>query len=157
QEMAQPRETHVLIRGEYNKKGEKVHAALPAALPPLPKGEPLNRLGLARWLVAAEQPLTSRVIVNRYWQMFFGTGLVKTVEDFGSQGELPSHPELLDWLATEFMDPTPALPGSGGKQRWDVKHLVRLIVMSAAYRQSSVVSKDLLARDPENRLLARGP
>jgi hypothetical protein len=157
QELQQPRETFMLIRGEYNKKGAKVTAALPAALPPLPKDAPLNRLGLARWLVAPEQPLTSRVIVNRYWQMFFGTGLVKTVEDFGSQGELPSHPELLDWLAAEFMEPTPAPLGSGGKQRWDVKHLMRLIVTSAAYRQSSVVTSELLARDPENRLLARGP
>ena len=157
QEMPQPRETFMLIRGEYNRKGEKVVAALPAALPPLPKGGPLNRLGLARWLVSREQPLTSRVIVNRYWQMFFGTGLVKTVEDFGSQGELASHPELLDWLAAEFMDPTPAPLGSGGKHRWDVKALVRLIVTSAAYRQSSVVNKELLTRDPENRLLARGP
>ena len=157
QEMLQPRDTFMLLRGEYNKKGEKVHSALPAALPPLAKGAPSNRLGLARWLVSREQPLTSRVIVNRYWQMFFGTGLVKTVEDFGSQGELPSHPELLDWLAVEFMDPTPVPLGSGGKHRWDVKHLVRLIVTSATYRQSSVVSKELLARDPENRLLARGP
>jgi hypothetical protein len=157
QEMPKPRETFMLIRGEYNKKGEKVHAALPAALPPLAKGEPLNRLGLARWLVGREQPLTSRVIVNRIWQTFFGTGLVKTAEDFGSQGELPSHPELLEWLAAEFMEPTPAPEGSDGKQRWDVKHLVRQIVTSATYRQSSVVTKELLARDPENRLLARGP
>jgi hypothetical protein len=157
QEMPKPRDTFVLIRGEYNKKGEKVHAALPAALPPLAKGEPLNRLGFAHWLVARQQPLTSRVIVNRLWQTFFGTGLVKTVEDFGAQGEQPSHPELLDWLAAEFMDPTPAPLGSGGKQRWDVKHLVRLIVTSGTYRQSSVVQKELWARDPENRLLARGP
>jgi hypothetical protein len=156
QELAKPRDTFVLMRGDYNKKGEKVRAALPSALPPLPKDAPLNRLGLARWLVAPEHPLTSRVIANRYWQLFFGTGLVKTVEDLGSQGELPSHPELLDWLAAEFMDPT-APPGSAGKQRWDVKHLVRLIVTSATYRQSSVVNKELLSRDPENRLLARGP
>jgi hypothetical protein len=157
QEMPQPRDTFMLFRGEYSRKGEKVHAALPAALPPLQKGEPPNRLGLARWLVAPEQPLTSRVIVNRLWQSFFGTGLVKTVEDFGSQGERPSHPELLDWLAVEFMDPLQAPLGSGGTQRWDVKHIVRLIVTSATYRQSSAVSKDLLARDPENRLLARAP
>jgi Protein of unknown function (DUF1553)/Protein of unknown function (DUF1549)/Planctomycete cytochrome C len=157
QEMPQPRDTFLLLRGEYSKKGEKVHAGLPAALPPLPKGQPLNRLGLARWLVSREQPLTSRVIVNRIWQTFFGTGLVKTVEDFGAQGEQPSHPELLDWLASEFTDPTPSPLGSGGKHRWDVKAIVRLIVTSAAYRQSSVVSKELLARDPENRLLARGP
>jgi hypothetical protein len=157
QEMPQPRDTFLLLRGEYNKKGEKVHAGLPAALPPLPKDELLNRLGLARWLVSREQPLTGRVIVNRIWQTFFGTGLVKTVEDFGAQGEQPSHPELLDWLACEFTDPTPGPLGAGGKHRWDVKAIVRLIVTSAAYRQSSVVSKELLARDPENRLLARGP
>jgi hypothetical protein len=157
QDMPQPRDTFVLVRGEYSRKGEKVQAALPAALPPLPKGEPLNRIGLARWLVAPKQPLTSRVIVNRLWQTYFGTGLVKTVEDFGSQGERPSHPELLDWLAVEFMDPTCAPLGSGGTQRWDVKHIVRLIVTSATYRQSSAVSKDVLARDPENRLIARAP
>ncbi len=93
------------------------------------------------------------MIVNRYWQLFFGTGLVKTVEDFGAQGESPSHPELLDWLAAEFVDPTPAPLGSGGKERWDVKHLVRLIVTSAAYRQSSAVKQEILSRDPENRLL----
>jgi mono/diheme cytochrome c family protein len=157
QEMAKPRDTFVMVRGEYNKKGEKVQAGLPAALPPLPSGEPPTRLGLARWLVAPGQPLTARVIVNRYWQLFFGTGLVKTVEDFGAQGEASSHPELLDWLATEFIDPTPAPLGSGGRQRWDVKQLVRLIVTSAAYRQSSVADKALHAKDPENRLLAHGP
>jgi hypothetical protein len=157
QEMPRPRDTFVLTRGEYNKKGEKVAAGLPAALSPLPKGAPPNRLGLARWLVSPEQPLTSRVIVNRYWQLFFGTGLVKTVEDFGAQGELPSHPELLDWLAVEFLNPTPAPLGTGGRHPWDVKRLVRLIVTSAAYRQSSKVTPEHVARDPENRLLARGP
>jgi mono/diheme cytochrome c family protein len=157
QEMPQPRDTFLLLRGEYNKKGAKVRAGVPAALPSLPKGEPANRLGLARWLVTREQPLTSRVIVNRFWQTFFGTGVVKTGEDFGSQGEQPSHPELLDWLANEFTDPTPGPLGSGGNHRWDVKALVRLLVTSATYRQSSVVTKELLARDPENRVLARGP
>jgi len=157
EERATPRDTFVLQRGLYNKPGEKVSRGVPASLPPLPRGAPNNRLGLARWLVAPEQPLTGRVIVNRYWQLFYGTGIVKTVEDFGAQGEPPSHPELLDWLASEFMDPTPALLGSGNEQRWDVKRLVRLIVTSAAYRQSSLVNKELLARDPENRLLARGP
>jgi hypothetical protein len=146
QELPQPRETHMLIRGEYNKKGEKVSAGVPAALPALPKDAPPNRLGLARWLVDPAHPLTARVAVNRYWQLFFGTGLVKTQEDFGSQGEQPSHPELLDWLAVEFRD-------SG----WNVKALVRSIVNSASYRQSGAVTKALLARDPENRLLARGP
>src|SRR5205085_248001 len=114
-----PRDTFVLVRGDYDKPGQKVTAATPAFLPPLPPGAPAHRLALARWLVAPEHPLTSRVIVNRYWQLFFGTGLVKTAEDFGSQGELPSHPELLDWLAVEFRE-------SG----WDVKKLVRLLVSS---------------------------
>jgi mono/diheme cytochrome c family protein len=146
QEMPAPRDTFVLIRGDYDKKGRKVTAGVPAYLPPLPAGAPANRLGLARWLVNPEQPLTARVTVNRYWQLFFGTGLVKTAEDFGAQGELPSHPELLDWLAVEFRD-------SG----WDVRALVRLIVTSATYRQASAVPAGLLKRDPENRLLARGP
>jgi hypothetical protein len=146
QEMPAPRDTFVLVRGQYDKKGEKVTAGVPVSLPPLPAGAPANRLGLARWLVSAEQPLTARVTVNRYWQMFFGTGLVKTPEDFGSQGERPSHPELLDWLAVEFQT-------SG----WDVRALVRLIVTSQAYRQASVVTPALHKHDPENRLLARGP
>jgi mono/diheme cytochrome c family protein len=152
QDMATPRDTFVLTRGEYNKKGAKVSAGVPAALPPLPKDAPANRLGLARWLVEPGHPLTARVAVNRCWQMFFGTGLVKTAEDFGAQGELPSHAELLDWLAVEFM--------TGAKSTstaWDVKALVRLMVTSATYRQATIVRKDLLARDPENRLLARGP
>jgi hypothetical protein len=157
QEMPTPRPTFMLIRGEYDKKGPKVTAATPAALPPLPKGAPANRLGLARWLVDPGHPLTARVAVNRHWQMFFGTGLVKTAEDFGAQGELPSHPELLDWLAVEFMNPTSGPLGSGSKTRWDVKALLRLIVTSATYRQSSVVTPELLAKDTENRLLARGP
>jgi hypothetical protein len=144
EEMTRPRDTFVLIRGAYDKKGEKVTAGTPAILPPLPKDAPANRLGLAKWLMSADNPLTSRVVVNRYWQMYFGTGLAKTSEDFGSQGEPPSHPELLDWLAVEFRE-------SG----WNVKHVQKLIVMSATYRQSSLVSKELLARDPENRLLGR--
>ncbi len=144
QEMPQPRETFLLVRGQYDKKGEKVSAATPAFLPPAPKGAPANRLGLARWLVDPANPLTARVTVNRYWQTYFGTGLVKTAEDFGTQGERPSHPELLDWLAAEFVE-------SG----WDVKRMQQLIVLSAAYRQSSAATPELLARDPENRLLAR--
>ncbi|MBO0697122.1 MAG: PSD1 domain-containing protein [Zavarzinella sp.] len=147
EEMPKPRDTFVLVRGQYDKKGEKVTAGTPGALPPLPaKRETVNRHDLAKWLVSPDHPLTARVTVNRYWQMFFGTGLVKTAEDFGTQGEYPSHPELLDWLAVEFRE-------SG----WDVRKLVTLIVTSATYRQSSAVTKELYAKDPENRLLARGP
>ena len=141
-----PRESFVLVRGAYDKPSTKVTQGLPGALPPLPKGSPDNRLGLARWLVEPSHPLTARVTVNRYWQSFFGTGLVRTSEDFGVQGEAPSHPELLDWLAVEFRD-------SG----WDVKGLHKLIVTSAAYKQSSRVTPLLWERDPDNRLLARGP
>ena len=146
QEMPKPRDTFVLMRGQYDQKGQKVAAGVPASLPPLPKDAPANRLTLARWLVQPDHPLTSRVAANRIWQSFFGTGLVKTAEDFGSQGELPSHPELLDWLAVEFRE-------SG----WDVKALVRKIVTSSAYRQSSKVTPEGLAKDPEDRLLARAP
>jgi hypothetical protein len=145
-EMDKPRDTFVLNRGQYDQHGAKVTAALPASLPALPAGAPSNRLGLAEWLVSPTNPLTARVIVNRYWQMYFGTGIVKTAEDFGSQGEWPSHLELLDWLATEFM-----------RSGWDVRKMQRLIVLSATYRQSSVLPAELASRDPENRLLARGP
>jgi mono/diheme cytochrome c family protein len=144
QEMSKPRDTFMLVRGQYDKHGEKVTPGVPERLPPA--GAPANRLGLARWLVDPAHPLTARVTVNRYWQMYFGTGLVKTAEDFGSQGEWPSHPELLDWLATEFI-----------RTGWNVKQMQRLIVTSATYRQSSVVRSDVAARDPENRLLARAP
>jgi hypothetical protein len=145
-EMTGSRDTFVLMRGSYDKPGEKVTPAVLSVLPPLPAGAPPNRLGLARWLVDPANPLTARVTVNRYWQMYFGTGIVKTVEDFGSQGEAPSHPELLDWLATEFI-----------RTGWDVKAMQRLIVTSATYRQSSMTTPELRERDPENRLLARGP
>jgi hypothetical protein len=141
-----PRQTHVLMRGEYSSLGEKVEPGVPTALPPLPANAPKNRLGLAKWLVSTENPLTARVVVNRVWRDFFGVGLVKTAEDFGVQGERPSHPGLLDWLAVEFME-------SG----WDFQHLIKLITASATYQQSSRANPDLLARDPENRLLARGP
>jgi hypothetical protein len=151
EEMAKPRDTFVLLRGQYDKPGEKVTPDVPRSLPPLPAGAPANRLALAEWLVSPSHPLTARVAVNRYWQTFFGTGIVKTAEDFGSQGEEPSHPELLDWLACEFMNPS-----NEKTPKWDVKAIVRLIVTSATYRQSSAVSPELLARDPENRLLARG-
>jgi len=182
EDMKQPRETFMLVRGAYNKPAGKTTAAFPAALLPrvgddvrslkLPSStetkpsssqrlltsSPTNRLDLARWLVSPENPLTARVTVNRFWQQFFGTGLVKTAEDFGVQGEKPSHPELLDWLATEFV-----------RTGWDVKQLVRTLVTSATYRQSSkdapvaaevrrrTGSDTLYQLDPENRLLARGP
>ncbi len=145
-EMSNPRETHVLIRGQYDQKDAPVKPATPTALPPMPEGADANRLGLARWLVEPNHPLTARVIVNRYWQHHFGTGLVKTAEDFGAQGERPSHPALLDRLATEFVD-------SG----WDIKRMHRMIVTSAAYRQTSRSTDDLNERDPKNRLIARGP
>ena len=146
QERPTPRDTFVLLRGAYDRPGEKVSPGLPAVLPPLPAGCPNNRLGFAKWLVDPSNPLTARVIVNRFWQMYFGMGLVKTVEDFGSQGEWPANLELLDWLATEFI-----------RTGWDVKAMQKMIVMSATYRQSSKVTPELLQRDPENRLLARGP
>jgi len=146
EEMPTPRDTFILIRGEYDKHGDKVGPGIPAVLSPLPNGAKSNRLGLAHWLVDPANPLPARVTVNRFWQMYFGTGLVKTVDDFGSQGEWPSHPELLDWLATEFV-----------RTGWNVKAMQKLIVMSASYRQSSRVTKPLLLKDPDNRLLARGP
>jgi hypothetical protein len=146
EEMKQPRPTHILLRGAYDRKGDAVTAATPAVLPPLPADAPKNRLGLARWLVDRSNPLTARVIVNRFWQMLFGNGIVRSSEDFGAQGDLPSHPQLLDWLAQDFMN-------SG----WNVKRLLRQIVTSATYRQSSVISVDAAEKDPENRLLARAP
>ncbi|HEX6987439.1 MAG TPA: DUF1549 and DUF1553 domain-containing protein, partial [Planctomycetaceae bacterium] len=141
-----PRETFVLERGNYASPGEKVTPGTPAALPAPSADAPPNRLGLARWIVDPGNPLTARVAVNRFWQTYFGTGLVATPEDFGTRGGLPSHPELLDWLATEFV-----------RSGWDVKAVQRLIVTSATYRQSSAVTKEAYERDPENRLLARGP
>ncbi len=141
-----PRDTFILNRGDYAQPGEKVGVGTPAALPPLPSGAPENRLGLAQWVTMPENPLTARVAVNRFWKLFFGTGLVATPADFGAQGEWPSHPELLDWLAVEFV-----------RSGWDVKHLVRLIVTSATYAQSSAATPAALERDPDNRLLARGP
>lgn len=146
EERPTPRDTYVLVRGQYDRPGEKVERSVPACLPALPEGVEKNRLGLARWLVDMRNPLTARVAVNRYWQMYFGTGLVKTLDDLGSQGEWPRHVDLLDWLATEFT-----------RTGWDVKGLQRLIVLSATYRQSSRVTSEQLRRDPENRLLARGP
>ncbi len=169
QESATPRPAYVLRRGAYDQPIEQVERAVPAILPPLPAAVPTNRLGFARWLVSKENPLTARVQVNRMWQMLFGTGLVKTVEDFGSQGEPPSHPELLDWLAVQFRDGEKEGGSDGEKttpqsairnpqsRAWNVKAMLKTIVMSATYRQSSKVSADLAQRDPMNRLLARGP
>ncbi len=141
-----PRKTYILKRGNYETPGEVVSASMPAFLPALKAGSNVDRLALARWFVAPEQPLMARVTVNRFWQIFFGVGLVKTPDDFGMQGALPSHPDLLNWLAVEFRE-------SG----WDVKHLVRLIVESHTYRQSAKVGAALYAKDPDNVLLARGP
>jgi hypothetical protein len=140
------RGTHRLNRGDFLKPAEAVAPGVPAFLHALPTGAPANRLTFARWLADRNSPTTARAIVNRVWQSYFGSGLVTTPEDFGVQGDAPSHPELLDWLAVEFMD-------SG----WSFKHLHRLIAMSATYRQSSAVAPRLLTRDPDNRLLARGP
>ena len=145
-ERATPRETFILVKGAYDKYGDKVEAGTPAVLPPLPESAPQSRLALAQWLVAPENPLTARVTVNRAWQLFFGTGLVKSADDFGVQGEKPTHPELLDWLAVDFRE-----------RGWNVKRLHRQIVTSATYRQSSQVSPEMAERDPENALLARGP
>ncbi|MBI2690169.1 MAG: DUF1553 domain-containing protein [Acidobacteria bacterium] len=142
-----PRETHVLLRGQYNMPGEAVEPGVPEELlGAWPAGAPKNRLGLAKWLTKPDHPLTARVVVNRFWQQLFGQGLVKTSDNFGLQGEFPSHPELLDWLAREFID-------SG----WSVKGLLEKMVLSATYRQDAGGTKEAFARDPENRLLARGP
>ena len=137
---------HILRRGMYDQRGDEVQPATPGVLPAMNPDLPRNRLGLARWLVADDNPLTSRVMVNRFWQEVFGTGLVRTSEDFGSQGEAPTHPELLDWLAAEFRD-------SG----WDVKHLFRLMLDSATYRQSAQANGEKIKKDPGNRLFSRGP
>lgn len=140
------RKTQVQLRGNWQALGDEVQEGTPAVFPSLPTDQPRNRLALARWLVSRDNPLTARVTVNRLWESLFGTGIVRSSEEFGSQGELPFHPELLDWLAAEFMD-------SG----WDVKHLLRLMLTTQAYRQQSHGSAELNERDPDNRLLARGP
>ena len=159
-EIEKPRDAFVLIRGEYDKRGDKVEASLPKVLPPMRESDPNNRLGLARWIADRNNPLTARVWVNRMWEKFMGNGLVKTTENFGSQSEWPSHPELLDWLALEFMDPTWTLRvGQQPAHGWDMKALQKTIVMSFAYQQSaSLAGKERLVElDPDNRWLGRGP
>jgi hypothetical protein len=146
EERKEPPRAHILFRGEYDKRRDEVEPGTPAFLPPMPPELPRQRLGFARWLLRPEHPLTARVTVNRFWQEVFGTALVKTSEDFGVTGELPSHPELLDWLAVEFRE-------SG----WDVKRLFKLLVTSATYRQAAVATRLKLEKDPLNRLLSRGP
>ncbi len=146
EEMETPRETFLLSRGLYDNPAERVEPGTPEAVMPFPKDLPLNRLGLAKWIFHEKNPLAARVAVNRYWQLIFGRGLVKTAYDFGSQGSLPSHPELLDWLAVDFM-----------KSGWDVRRLLRQMVLSTTYRQSSTATPDVVEKDPENILLARSP
>ena len=142
----QRRQTHLMVKGNFLNPGEEVEPGVPAAFHPLPKDAPPDRLGVAKWLFSPDNPLTARVAVNRFWSQIFGTGLVETEEDFGTQGEVPSHPELLDWLATEYV-----------RLGWDTKALLKMLVTSATYRQSSRVTPDALAKDPRNRLLSRGP
>jgi hypothetical protein len=146
EEMHPHRTTHLLKRGAYDAPGDPVERNTPASLPPFPADQPRNRLGLARWLTSAQHPLAARVVVNRVWRMHFGRGIVTTPEDFGSQGRLPTHPELLEWLTDRFT-----------KDGWDLKALHRRIVLSAAFRQASVTTADAAARDPDNRLLSRWP
>ncbi len=157
-ELAKPREARILIRGEYDRPGDPVQRGVPAAISPFPEDLPLNRLGFARWLVSPDHPLTARVWANRAWERFFGTGIVKTTENLGSQAEWPSHPELLDWLAAEFMQPTTVTTVAGQPvHSWDIKALDKLIVLSAAYRRSAKASTADYQADPENRLISRGP
>ncbi len=177
-ERDEPRTAYIHVRGNFLEKGKEVTSGVPAFLPPLAADQPANRLALARWLVNPENPLTARVTVNRLWERVFGTGIVKTSEDFGKQGEAPSHPELLDWLACEFTSPemgvkplnrsiveSAELESASTLQRfnastphpWDIKHIMKLIVMSATYRQSAAVDGERLEKDAYNRLLARGP
>jgi len=140
------RKTQIQIRGNFLVKGNEVSEGVPAVLHGFPANEPKNRLGLARWIVSPENPLAARIVANRHWEQLFGQGLMSTSEDWGVRGEMPSHPELLDWLATELV-----------RNQWDLKKFVKTIVTSATYRQSSAVTPDLIAKDPSNRLLARGP
>ncbi|MFM7036487.1 MAG: PSD1 and planctomycete cytochrome C domain-containing protein [Planctomycetaceae bacterium] len=157
-EMERPREARILIRGQYDRPGEIVERGVPTAIAPFPADFPRNRLGFARWLVSPDHPLTARVWANRTWERFFGTGIVKTTENLGSQSDWPSHPELLDWLAAELMQPTFVSTVSGqSSHAWDIKALDKLIVLSAAYRQSAKAATGDYQADPENRLISRGP
>ncbi len=149
------RKTRLQFRGNFLDLGAEVTEGTPAAFHPFPKDAPPNRLGFARWLMSDDNPLTARVVANRFWEQIFGTGIVRTSEEFGTQGEPPSHPELLDWLACELANPDRAADGAA--RPWDVKRFLKLLVTSATYRQSARVTPELVERDPENRLLARGP
>ncbi len=151
----QRRKTRLQHRGNFMDLGEEVAEGTPVAFHPLPANAPKTRLELARWIMSPENPLTARVIANRYWEQLFGTGIVRTSEEFGAQGELPSHPELLDWLAVELANPD--RDATGNATPWDIKRFLKLLVMSATYRQYSKVTPEQFERDPENRLLARGP
>ena len=143
---AVPRTTYLLKRGAYNLRDEEVTATTPEVLTTFPEDVPANRLGLSHWLTDPDHPLTARVAVNRFWQIMFGEGLVRTPEDFGRQGQAPTHPELLDWLASDFV-----------RHQWDTKRLLKMIVMSSTYRQSSQASSEVVQRDPTNQWLARAP
>ncbi|QOV89733.1 PSD1 and planctomycete cytochrome C domain-containing protein [Humisphaera borealis] len=154
QEMPATRPSMLFSRGDFRSPGASVAPGTPGLLPPMPADAERNRVGLARWLVSRDNPLTARVTVNRLWAELFGQGIVATPEDFGIKGDPPSHPELLDWLAVEFMEPTAV---AGGAKPWSIKHIVRTMVLSNTYRQSSRLTPELLSKDPTNRLLARGP
>ncbi|HTI68692.1 MAG TPA: DUF1553 domain-containing protein [Candidatus Limnocylindria bacterium] len=158
EEMPQPKPAHIFKRGAYDSPGAEVTADTPHILPAFPKDQPRNRLGLAKWLLSPQHPLTARVTVNRFWQIFFGKGIVETTENFGLQGSQPSNADLLDWLAVTFSSGSKTIKNGDGKPLppWDIKSLCRLIVTSETYKQSSKASPELLARDPDNRLLARG-
>jgi hypothetical protein len=152
------RKTHIHHRGEFLSLRAEVEPGVPEVLPPLPKDAPKNRLTFAKWLVSRENPLTARVTMNRVWYQFFGRGITPTLDDFGVQGEKPNNPELLDWLAIEFMEPTAGLrQGEGAQTPWSLKAMLRLITTSATYRQSSKVPVETAAKDPVNEWLARFP
>ncbi len=151
------RKTHILVRGNFLNKGKQVQPGVPELFHDLPRGKAVDRMTLAKWLVDEKNPLTARVAVNRYWEHIFGKGLVTSSEDFGVRGKLPTHPKLLDWLAVEFMKPTREPNAKTAATPWDVRRLLKLIVTSATYRQSSRITPDLLREDTTNELYARGP